>query len=154
MIADLMRGSPRRPGPTRLRLRDLTSLPMGQGGWVLLGERPGAEIALGLVGKFWLPIITYRDVNADAFRTFDEPGFAKTIYALSVRPIDDTRSLLTGTMLTATTDAAAHRWFQRYWTLGVGSGAHLLANGLLETARESAEQPHAPTPDVSDATGE
>ena len=114
---------------------------MGQGGWVLLGERPGAEIALGLVGKFWLPVITYREVNADAFPTFAEPGFAKTIYALSVRPIDAERSLLTGTMRTATTDESSHRWFQRYWTLGVGSGAHLLANGLLEMTRELAERP-------------
>jgi hypothetical protein len=141
MIADLMRGGPRRPGPTRLRLRDLTELPMGQGGWVLLGERPGSEIALGLVGKFWLPVIAYRDVAAKDFTAFAEPGFAKTIYALSIQPIDAERSLLTGTMRTATTDETARTWFQRYWTLGVGSGAHLLANGLLEMTRETAEQP-------------
>jgi hypothetical protein len=141
MIADLMRGGPRRPGPTRLRLHDLTALPMGEGGWVLLGERPGTEIALGLVGKFWLPVITYRDVAANAFADFSEPGFAKTIYALSIRPIDSERSLLTGTMRTAATDETARKWFQRYWTLGVGSGAHLLANGLLESTREIAEQP-------------
>jgi hypothetical protein len=146
MIADLMRGGPRRPGPTRLRLRDLTELPMGQGGWVLLGERPGTEIALGLVGKFWLPVITYRDVPANAFTQFDEPGFAKTIYGLSIRPIDGERSLLTGTMRTATTDESAHKWFQRYWALGVGSGAHLVANGLLEMTRETAEEIN-PSPD-------
>ena len=140
MIADLLRGGPRRPGPTRLRLRDLTEIPMGQGGWVLLGERAGEEIALGLVGKFWLPVITYREVDAAGFATFAEPGFAKTIYALSVRPIDADRSLLTDTMRTATTDDGARRWFQRYWTLGVGSGAHLLANGLLEMTRELAEK--------------
>jgi hypothetical protein len=139
MIVDLLRGGSRRPTPTRLGLRELTSLPMGQGGWVLLGERTGDDIALGLVGKFWLPVITYRDVDASHFAAFDEPGFAKTIYALSVRPIDATRSLLTGTMRTATTDEAARRWFLRYWTLGVGSGAHLVANGLLEMTRESAE---------------
>ena len=42
-------------------------------------------------------------------------------------------------MRTATTTVAARTWFRRYWTLGVGSGAHLLVNGLLEAVREQAE---------------
>jgi hypothetical protein len=47
-------------------------------------------------------------------------------------------------MRTATTDDAARRWFRRYWTFGVGSGAHLLVNGLLDVTREMAEQPVTP----------
>jgi hypothetical protein len=43
-------------------------------------------------------------------------------------------------MRTATTDEHARRWFRRYWTLGVGSGAHVLVNGLLEAVREDAER--------------
>jgi hypothetical protein len=43
--------------PGRLTLRDTTKLPLDGGGWVLVGERPGDEIALGLVGKFWRPVI-------------------------------------------------------------------------------------------------
>lgn len=39
--------------PARLTLRDTTKSPMSEGGWVLLGERPEAEIAFGLVAKFW-----------------------------------------------------------------------------------------------------
>jgi hypothetical protein len=35
----------------------MSALPREQGGWVLLSERPGEEIALGLVGKFWKPVI-------------------------------------------------------------------------------------------------
>jgi len=31
---------------------------------------------------------------------------------------------------TATTDEHARRWFRRYWTFGIGSGAHLLVNDL------------------------
>ena len=37
-------------------------------------------------------------------------------------------------------DAHARHWFRRYWTLGVGSGAHLLVNGLLDVTRELAEE--------------
>jgi len=124
--------------PAHLRLRDLTSLPLATGGWVLLGERVNDEIALGLVGKFWRPVIEFASVSAAEFSDFAEPGFAKTIYSLSVRPVG-AQTLLTGTMRTATTDAAARRWFRRYWTLGVGSGAHVLVNGLLDVTRDAAE---------------
>jgi hypothetical protein len=37
--------------PERVTLRDTTKLPVSGGGWVLLGERPEEETALGLVGK-------------------------------------------------------------------------------------------------------
>jgi hypothetical protein len=125
--------------PERLRLRDMPSLPADQGGWTLLAERPRDEIALGLVGKFWRPVIAYRPVTADGFREFHEPGYAKTVYSLSVRAIGERRTLLSGLMRTATTDEHARRWFRRYWTMGVGSGAHVLVNGVLDVTRELAE---------------
>jgi len=139
------------PAPATMRLRDLPALPFDGGGWILLGERPRDEIALGLVGKFWRPVIAFAAVGADAFRDFAEPGYAKTVYSLSVRAIDARRTLLAGAMRTATTDEHAQRWFRRYWTLGVGTGAHVLVNGLLDVAREIAEadraraDPRAPT---------
>ena len=42
-------------------------------------------------------------------------------------------------MRTATTDEHARRWFRRYWTFGVGSGAHVLVGALLDSARQTAE---------------
>ena len=47
---------------------------------------------------------------------------------------------LTATMRTATTDERARRSFDRYWTLGVGSGAHVLVRSLLEVVKEDAER--------------
>jgi hypothetical protein len=126
--------------PQRLTLRDTTELPMSGGGWVLLGERPPEEIALGLVGKFWRPVIEFAQVEADGFKDFSDPGFAKTIYALGTRALDEDRTLLWAMMRTATTDEHARSWFQRYWTLGVGSGAHVLARGLIDVVREEAER--------------
>jgi len=139
IVGHLLHGEMPSAGPAQLRLRDLQALPAASGGWVLLGERPDDEIALGLVGKFWRPVIEWAEVPADQFRDWATPGFAKTIYALSVRRIDDHHTLLAGAMRTATTDAAARQWFRRYWTLGVGAGAHVLVNGLLEVTREIAE---------------
>jgi hypothetical protein len=125
--------------PERLTLRDTTKLPMSGGGWVLLGERPPEEIALGLVGKFWRPVIEFADVGAAEFRDFAEPGFAKTIYALGTRELEDGRTLLWAMMRTATTDEHARKWFRRYWNLGVGWGAHVLVHGLLDSVRAEAE---------------
>jgi hypothetical protein len=139
LAAHLPHGERPPRAPDRMTLRQTTDEPSEQGGWVLLGERPGAEIALGLVGRFWRPVIEYEAVPADRFADFDEPGWAKTVYALSVRPLGPHRALLEGTMRTTTTDEHARRWFNRYWTLGVGSGAHLLVRGLLEVARAEAE---------------
>lgn len=144
LVSHVLHGEGLPHAPTSLRLRDLSTLPMDTGGWVLLGERPRDEIAFGLVGRFWRPVIQFASVpDAAAFRAFAEPGHAKTIYALSVRSIDTGRTLLTGTMRTATTDEHARAWFRRYWTFGVGSGAHVLVSGVLEVAREEAEARHA-----------
>jgi hypothetical protein len=139
IASELLHGERPPAAPERLGLRDLTKLPSSAGGWILLGERSGEEIALGLVGKFWRPIIEYAELDAAEFKQFADPGYAKTIYALGVRPVLDGQTLLWGQMRTATTDEHARRWFRRYWTLGVGSGAHVLVNGLLDVVRENAE---------------
>ena len=141
IVTQLLHGELPSRQPEHLKLRDLTTIPLDKGGWVLLGLREQDEIALGLVGKFWRPVIELARVSSAAeFRDFSEPGFARTIYALSVRALDPRRTLLSGVMRTATTDEDARRWFRRYWTLGVGPGAHLLVNGLLDVTREMAEE--------------
>jgi hypothetical protein len=140
MVGHLLHGERPAKPPESMRLRDLPSIPMYEGGWILLGERPGEEIALGLVGKFWRPVIEFARIRGAAeFREFNQPGFAKTVYALSARELDSNRTLLSGLMRTATTDENARRWFRRYWTFGVGSGAHILVGSLLESARRAAE---------------
>lgn len=140
IVGHLLHGERPAKPPESMRLRDLPSIPMNEGGWILLGERPGEEIALGLVGKFWRPVIEWaRITSADEFREFDEPGFAKTVYDLSVRELETKKVLLSGLMRTASTDEHARRWFRRYWTFGVGSGAHILVAALLDSARRMAE---------------
>jgi hypothetical protein len=150
LAGHLLHGERPPSAPERMRLKDMAALPRTQGGWVLLDERPGATLLLGLVGKFWKPVIPYAVVEAVDFRDYDEPDWAKTIYCLAVKPIDERHTLLSGTMRTATTSEAARRWFRRYWTFGVGSGAHLLVNGLLEVVRDQAESAEPRTTVVGD----
>jgi len=139
IVSHLLHGESPLQAPKQLRLRETTKIPLGEGGWVLLGERPRDELALGLVGKFWRPVIEYAEVSPESFRDFAEPGYAKTVYSLSVRALDEQRTLLSGVMRTATTDEQARKWFRRYWTLGVGSGAHVVVRGVLDLTREMAE---------------
>jgi len=84
-------------------------------------------------------VIEYAGVSAEEFSDFAEPGYAKTVYALSVRPLADDRSFLAAVMRTATTDEQARRWFRRYWTFGVGSGARVLVAALLELVRDDVD---------------
>jgi hypothetical protein len=140
-VGHLLHGEGLPKAPESMRLRDLSDMPLSEGGWLLLGERPDEEIALGLVGKFWRPVIEFAELTAGDFRAFDQPGYAKTVYQLSARSLEDGKTLLSGLMRTATTDEHARRWFRRYWTFGVGSGAHILVQGLLEAARAEAEGP-------------
>jgi hypothetical protein len=139
VVSHLLQGETPPKPPRRLRLIDTATISTGAGGWILLGQRPCDEIALGLVGKFWRPVIAFAQVKREHFREYREPGYAKTVYSLSVHALEGQRTLLTGTMRTATTDDQARLWFRRYWTLGVGSGAHILVNGLLDVTREIAE---------------
>jgi hypothetical protein len=139
VVGHLLHGEGLPKAPESMRLQDLPDVPLSEGGWLLLGERPNEEIALGLVGKFWRPVIEFAELAADDFRAFDEPGYAKTVYQLSARSLEDGKTLLSGLMRTATTDEHARRWFRRYWAFGVGSGAHFLVQGLLEAARAQAE---------------
>jgi hypothetical protein len=139
LVASVLHGEhPERP-PQSMRLRDLAEIEMREGGWLPLGERQNEEIALGLVGKFWRPVIEWADVSTEAFKDFDEPGFAKHVYSLSVSELGPTRTLLRAEMRVGTTDEHARKWFRRYWTFGVGSGAHVLITGLIEDARDRAE---------------
>lgn len=140
LVSHLIHGERPPKAPDTLRLRELGQLPRTEGGWILLREQPGEEIALGLVGRFWRPVIRYADVDADGFREFGEPGYAKTVYNLGIRQIDAERTLVSGLMRTATTDEYARRWFRRYWTFGVGSGAHVLVHALLDSVRDAAER--------------
>ena len=139
IASHILHGEVPQGAPPHLRLTDLSEIPMGKGGWILLGNQPQDEIAFGLVGKFWRPVIEFAEVSRDDFVAFDRPGFAKTIYSLAVHRIGEAQTLLSGTMRTTTTDEHAREWFRRYWSFGVGSGAHVLVNGLIDVVREDAE---------------
>jgi hypothetical protein len=94
-------------------------------GFVLLGERPGAEIAAGAVGRFWRPVgnapVPVR--SREDFLAFAGPGYAKAALAFLVRPEGGGSRVITETRVAGTSPDAT-RAFQRYWrVIRPGSGA-------------------------------
>jgi hypothetical protein len=91
-------------------------------GFVKLGERPGEEVVVGAIGRFWSPFGNKPRV-VDDLATFAEPGYAKAALNFAVRPERDGSRITTETRI-AGTDAEATRKFRRYWLLiRLGSGA-------------------------------
>lgn len=121
--------------PPELRFADgSVTLP----GWIFLGEVPGRESAFGAVGKFWQADIEWRDVTADQFAGFDEPGWGKIACHFLVRPAGPGRATLTYECRTATTDPNARRMMLRYWWLIRPFVGHIL-RATIRTIRSNAE---------------
>ena len=128
-------GPPRRP--TRLTPDDLDA----GSEWVLLGDRPGSEFALGVAGRFWKPVIPWRRVEADDFARFGEPGYGKIVMAVAVLPYGPHRTLLTVHTRVAMTDPESWLKFRRYWRIArpaIGSVHTALVRTVAANARQRA----------------
>jgi hypothetical protein len=91
-------------------------------GFVELGERPGEEVVVGAIGRFW-SLTGNRPLPSQDFPTFSEPGHAKAVLNFTVRAEGDGTRITTETRIVGT-DAEATRKFRRYWLLiRPGSGA-------------------------------
>lgn len=110
-VWERIRGRTAELAPPSITFDDILQLE----GWVLLGEEPQRELVAGSIGRFWERGYGWTDVPASEFAEFDEPGFAKTVAGISIRPYGDQRTLLTYESRTATTSADAARQFGRYW---------------------------------------
>jgi len=124
-----------RPGRSRsFRLADA-----GRLGFVVLGEEPGEEVVLGLVGRFWTLHGGIVRADPGEFTTFDRPGYAKAGWSFRLTPRDDGTDVLTETRV-VTTDETARRKFRRYWrVIRPFSGA--VRRRALALLKEAAEGP-------------
>ena len=72
----------------------LTLADFREAGFILLGEDPPRELLLGLVGKFWTPTGCVQRLDAEGFRGFSQPGFAKAVWNFSLEPLGASRTRL------------------------------------------------------------
>jgi hypothetical protein len=114
------------PEPFVMRLAEMPE----HGDWVRLGADPPNEFAFGVIGRFWGGATTFEQIDASAFTSFDNPGYAKIAASLSLRSYGDRRTLLSYEARTLATDETARRAFLRYWTV-VSPGAGMVMRSLL-----------------------
>ncbi len=98
------------PLPESMRLADMST----HGNWVLLGEDPPHEIALGVVGPFRAGETVWAQIDAADFEAFAKAGFGKIVCNFSLRPYGVDRTLVTYECRTLATDETARRGFTRY----------------------------------------
>lgn len=100
------------PPSPGFRMRDLP-----ERGWLLLGEKPGAEMVLGMVGQPWKARggAPSKPVTPDSFADFDEPGFLKIATGIRVDPYGSGSTILTIETRAALTDDESRRRFRPYW---------------------------------------
>ncbi|HET7234139.1 MAG TPA: hypothetical protein VFJ16_29265 [Longimicrobium sp.] len=111
-------------------------------GFVLLGERVGDELLLGVAGQFWKPLGNITRVRADELRDFNRPGFATATWNFTLREDGDAVILATETRVRCT-DEASRRAFLRYWRI-VGPFSALIRMELLRSIRRAVETAAAP----------
>lgn len=114
------------------------------GGFALLGEEPGRELAAGVVARMWRPGGDVQEIaGGPEFVAFQRPGFAKG--AMDFRVLGQaggaSTRVETETRVLAT-DAAARRAFGRYWLL-VRPGSGFIRRVWLRAIAQRAEAPPA-----------
>jgi hypothetical protein len=106
-------------------------------GWRVLAEEPGRELVMGAVTQPWKPEVEFRGLEPEEFVGFNQPGYAKIAWTLSVEPTGPATSIFGTETRVATTDAEARRLFRRYWSL-VSPGVLLIRYEVLRIVRREA----------------
>lgn len=129
-----------RAGPRARRLSAGNTILSGfeRAGFVPLHDGP-ESLAYGGVGRFWRPSGGLRRVEASAFATFGEPGYAKAAFSFELEPQGGEHTLLTTETRVLATDEAAKRSFRRYWRL-IYPGSAAIRIAWLRAIRRRAER--------------
>ena len=89
-------------------------------GFTVLAERPGEEIVVGTIGRFWT-LRERQNMQAprdlEDFQTFDRPGWAKGAMTVRVEPREGRSSTLVTETRVLCMDDRARRLFAPYWAL-------------------------------------
>ena len=123
----------------RSRKSTLTLADFMDGGFVLLGEDRPREFLLGLVGRFWTPTGCVQKLDADGFRSFAQPGFAKAAWNFCLREKGSGRTELATETRVWCLDAQSRRRFRLYWFF-VGPFSGWMRREALRLVKKEAER--------------
>ncbi|HEX6749268.1 MAG TPA: hypothetical protein VF092_18365 [Longimicrobium sp.] len=111
-------------------------------GFLVLGERPGEELLLGVVGRFWTSGGGIERVTPEELRVFDRPGFAIGTWNFTLEDDGDGVRVATETRVRCTDDAS-RRKFRRYWRV-IAPFSGLIRLEMLKSIRRVAESSSPP----------
>ena len=129
----------RAPQSARFGSRSRTLRDLIGGGFGLVAERPGEELVLGTVGRFWQPAAELRDASAADFATPLEPGLARAAWNFRVVDAGAGNTELSTETRVLCADAATRRRFRVYWAI-VGLGSGWIRLEILRLIRRAAER--------------
>ena len=107
-------------------------------GFTLLGERPGEELVLGTVGRFWRPRGELWPTSPQQFRHPSPPGTAKAAWNFAISADSQKRTQVTTETRVLCADRQTRRRFLAYWRL-VGPFSGLIRREMLAAIRAAAE---------------
>jgi hypothetical protein len=122
-----------RAAPRSLTVDDLLAA-----GFVWLGEDPGHEFVLGLVGTFWKPTGGVARVDPSEFAAFDQPGKAKAAWNFRVIPDGGDRSFVITETRVRVPDEQSRRKFVLYWA-AIGPFSGVIRKQALALIKADAE---------------
>ncbi len=114
-------------------------------GWGRLAEDPGRELVMGAVTQPWKGEAVFRPVPPEEFAAFNEPGFAKITWTLSVEPTGPDTCVFRTRTRVMTTDADSRQQFRRYWAM-FSPGILLIRYEVLRLLKAAAERGREPAP--------
>ena len=123
-----------------LPTRGLTLERMEKLGFSRLENVPGRGLVIGIVGRFWTLHGALRTVDAEGFRGFAEPGFARAVWTFEVAALEDRPGwsrVWTETRIQCL-DEKSERRFRLYWSV-VAPFSGWTRREMLRLVKEEAE---------------
>ncbi len=139
-LPDLLLGRPR--DPSEIHIDQLRSTPEHPG-FQVLADDPPREIAVGAIGKVWLPDIPFIHVaSAAEYAAFATAGYAKVAWAIRVMPRGERDSRVEVEVRVDATDEEAWKKFRRYFRF-IGPGSHFIRRAALSALAHDLGDPNA-----------
>ena len=119
-----------------LRLDAMRSSPQ-QPGFQVLWDEPPRAVAVGAIGKVWLPDIPFvHTENAEQYAAFDQPDYVKVAWSLTLDATHPERTRLSIEVRVDATDEAAWQKFVHYFRLIGPFSRFIRRSALRSLARE------------------
>ena len=119
--------------PQAMYLQDFT-----KHGFILLADKPGKELILGLIGRFWTLRGGLIRLAPDEFAAFPAGGNAKAVWGFEFQAVDPTQTRLVTETRVHIPDRAGRRRFRLYWGI-IGLFSGLIRQELLRLVKAHAE---------------